>query len=360
MKKSFSIKLTLLVGLVAIFGPTSALAGPVSTNFELKEFNYGSGGTEDSDSTNYSLFGVVGEVDLGDLTGSTYRLKAGLIETIQAPIVAAPTLGNGSNTYYNKLSLSFSAGGNPTDSQFLIAVSTDDFGSDIRYIQANQTLGSSQVWQTFSSWNSGSFNIIGLSPGTTYYVKIASRQGNYTQSPYSGTSSQTTATPTLTFDIDIASTDTNSDPPFEMDIGDLIATTVVTASNKVWVDLETNGTSGGSIYVYGTNGGLLSTTVAKTITSSTADLASIPEGYGARYNNVAQTSGGPIQPVTPYDGVSDNVGVLDSTKRIIFDSNNLPVVAGRASFLLKAKASAVTEAAPDYSDTLTVLATANY
>lgn len=117
---------------------------------------------------------------------------------------------------------------------------------------------------------------------------------------------------------------------------------------------------GGSVYVYGANAGLISTATSYTITAVSNNLAAISEGYGARGSTVAQSSGGPMRKVTPFDGAGDNVGVLDSSKRIIFDSTNQPVTAGRASFEIKAKASNVAKAATDYADTLTVITSATF
>jgi hypothetical protein len=346
--------------IVAILSyPAAVLAGPSSDNYQLKDYTFGAGGTKGSTSDSYSLNGTTGQV-AGQGSSNTYSLQGGLMFTQGTNTIPAPTLGNGSDTYYNKLSLSFSSSGNPSDSQFLIAISTDNFGADNRYVQTDHTIANSKQWQTYTNWNNGSFNILGLSPGTTYYVKIATTQGSFTQSPFSASSSKATVNPSLTFDIDVAPVDTESSPPFTVSIGDLIATTVITAPNKVWVDIDTNGTGGGLVYINGSNGGLLSTAVAKTIPSTTTNLATASEGYGARSNTVTQSSGGPLQAVSPYNGASDNVGVLDTTKRLIFDSNNQPVTSGRGSLLLKAKASAVTEAATDYTDTLTLIATAGF
>jgi hypothetical protein len=341
------------------------LAGPSTGNYELKEYGFGSGGTSGSSTENYSLFGTTGEVDQGVGSTNNYKNLPGLTMTMQADLPPAPTVTNPAN-FYNKLHLIINISDNPTDAKFAIAASTDNFVSDTRYVQNNNTIGAvlgTEDWQTYTGWGSGDgITIIGLSPGTTYSFKVAAVHGDFSQSGFGPVGTAATINPTLTFDIDVSSVDEETNPPFAVSLGSLTASTVTTASNKVWVDVSTNGTSGALVYVYGSNNGLLSTSTSNSIISSTADLASgaVTEGYGAKYNSVAESAGGPMQPVSPYNGASDSVGVLDTSKRLIFDSSNLPVTSGRASFLIKAKASAVTEAATDYTDTITVIAAATY
>ncbi len=338
-------------------------AGPASINYELKDFSFGAGGTQKSDSSNYSLFGVAGEVEAGRPASANYKVGEGLVYTMQANVPPAPALTNPDN-YYNKLKIVIATGGNPSDAKFAIAISTDNFSSDTKYVQSDNTVSTIlglEDWQTYTNWGGASgINIIGLAPGTTYTVKVAAKRGNFTETGYGPTAQASTINPSLTFDIDVASTDTETAPPFSIAIGDLIAATVVTAADKVWVDVDTNGSAGAAVYVYSTNSGLNSTRASYTITSASGNLASTSEGYGARGSTATQSAGGPFQIVAPYDGSGDVVGLVDTAKRIIFESATAPLTAGRASFELKAKASAVTRAASDYGDTLTVIASATF
>ncbi len=339
-----------------------AQAGPVSPNYELKDFSFGSGGGT-SASTNFSLFGVAGELASGSASSTNFQVGEGLSFTLQANVPPAPTFTNPDN-YYNKLKIVLATGSNPTDTKFAVAISTDNFSTDTKYVQSDMTVSTTlglEDWQTYTSWGGASgVNIIGLSPGITYTVKVAAKRGNFTETGYGPTAQAITLNPSLTFDIDVASTDTETGPPFSIAIGDLTAATVVTAPNKVWVDVDTNGTAGAAVYVYSTNSGLNSPGASYTITSASGNLTSASEGYGARGSTATQSSGGPFQIVAPYDGAGEVVGVVDTAKRIIFESAAQPLTAGRASFELKAKASAVTRAAGDYSDTLTVIASAAY
>jgi hypothetical protein len=75
---------------------------------------------------------------------------------------------------------------------------------------------------------------------------------------------------------------------------------------------------------------------------------------------VSQSSGGPMQALSPYNGASDNVGTLDTAKRYIYDTNSSAVTGGRVSFTLKAKASNTTPSAGDYTDILTIIAIGSF
>ncbi len=74
---------------------------------------------------------------------------------------------------------------------------------------------------------------------------------------------------------------------------------------------------------------------------------------------MGQASGGPLTAAAPYNGASDNVGLVNATMRRAYSSAN-PIIDGRASMLVKAKSSALTPAASDYSTTLTIIASATF
>src|SRR3972149_5623688 len=95
---------------------------PASTNYQLKDFGFGSGGTGNSTSTNYSINGISGEQSAGNLDGASYDLGSGLIYTNQANVPPAPTFTDPSN-YYNKLKIVLDTGSNPSDTKFAIAIS---------------------------------------------------------------------------------------------------------------------------------------------------------------------------------------------------------------------------------------------
>lgn len=335
------------------------LALPASTNFEMHDFGIGAGGVGVGTSTNYAVGGVVGEVSGSNLSGTTYDLGPGLQFARQTNTPAAPTITNPSN-YYNKLRVNIDNGSNPTDTLFAIAISTDNF-STTNYVQADQTIGSTPVYQTYSTWGGGSGAlVIGLQPSTTYYVKVKAVQTAYTESAYSSVASVATVTPTLSYDIDVSSSDSESGPPYIVAFGTLSVGSVTTASNKIWVDLDTNAEQGAFVYVYSNSAGLSSSAASYTITSASGDLTGVSEGFGLRVDTSTQSSGGPLTAVSPYNGSSDTVGILNTTSRNIFTSANAPIVGGRGSVWVKAKAATTTPAASDYATIVTMIASATF
>lgn len=57
---------------------TRVYAGPQSTTYEIKEYDFGSGGISGDTSTTYSLFGNTGQVDGSSLTSTSYTNLPGL------------------------------------------------------------------------------------------------------------------------------------------------------------------------------------------------------------------------------------------------------------------------------------------
>lgn len=337
-------------------------AFPASTNYQLKDYGYGGGGVGNATSSNYAIEGILGEQAEDELQGTAYDLGPGLIYTNQANVPPAPTFTNPSN-FYNKLKLVLNTGGNPSDTLFAITISTDDFVSDNRFVQSDNTVGATlglEDYRTYTSFGGASgFNIIGLAPSTTYKVKVKAWQGKFTETDYGPTATAATTSPKLTFDIDVSASDTNTDPPFATNFGSLLAGTVTDSPEKIWVDFDTNGESGGRVYVSGSNAGLESTLTGYIIAAVTGNLTALSEGFGAQGSSATQSSGGPFTVTTAYDLTSNNVAVTDTTIREIFTAST-PVSAGRGSFLLKAKSSSVTPAASDYAETLTVIASASF
>ncbi len=337
---------------------------PSSNSYTLTDFGFGAGGTASSSSLNYSLFGTLGEVDSGNMSSSLYQIGSGLEFTVNANVPPAPTFTNPAN-YYNRLNIILNHGGNPSDNEFAIQISTDNFVSDTRYIQDDHTIGNDlgvEDWQTYSDWGGGSgFDVIGLSANTTYSIRVAARRGQFfTQSAWGPEASAATDQITIVFDIDVSPTDNESGAPYNVDFGDLTSGSVTTATDRVWIDLTTNAENGGYVYVYSTNGGLNSSTTNYTISSTTGDLSSLNEGFGIQSNSVGETSGGPLVALSPYNSSSDNVGVTDSTIRNLYASSGNPVSQGRASFLLKAKTSSLTPSSSDYTETLTIIASGSF
>ncbi len=335
---------------------------PSTTNYKLNSFGFGSGGTAGSGTTNYSLEGISGEVSGQTSTTTNFQAKPGFIpaQTANVPTV---TLTNPAS-YYNKLHFVIDQQNNPSDTKYALSISTDNFVSDIRYVKNDLTVGSTLTltdYKLYSSWGGASGNdIIGLLPNTTYWLKAKALQGSYSESGYGPASTVATVGTQLSFDIDVANSDTETSPPYSLDMGSLLPNTVITSAQKIWIDLDTNGQSGGKVYVYTKNAGLKSTAVSYTISSATtADLSLAAEGFGAQSASATQTSGGPLLALSPYNGAAQAIGVTDTIIREIYSAAN-PITGGRGSFLLKAKSSSNTPAAADYTEIFTAIASASF
>jgi hypothetical protein len=333
-------------------------AMPASINYEMRDVGFGSGGVGVTESTTYAATGTTGEVSAGTLTGSAYDLGPGLQFSQQTNTPAAPTFSN-PNSHYNKLKLILDTGSNPTDTLFAVGISTDNFVTT-NYVQADNTIGATPSYQTYTNWGgaSGIF-VVGLSANTTYKVKVKAVQTKYTESAFSAAATAATVAPTLSYDIDVSAGDSESSAPYIVNFGTLNVGSVTTATDKVWIDLDTNAESGAFVYLYANNGGLTSASTGSVLNSTSGDLSVGATGYGVRVSSVAQSSGN-LTAVSPYNGSNDVVGIIDTTSRTIFNSNNAPITAGRGSILLKAKASTTTPAADDYSTIITMIASATF
>lgn len=199
------MKQTALLLLLLFLFTRPVLAGPQSDNFELVEYGFGSGSVASASSDNYSLFGTVGEVSGGQANSLNYGVNDGLIFTMQANLPPAPTFTNPGDTY-DRLHFAINTGSNPADTRFAIAISTDDFATDTRFIQNDNTIGDtlgSEDWQTYTEWGSGSGEYVtGLLQNTTYTVKVKAEQGNFTETDWGPTASVATSVPSLTFGVD--------------------------------------------------------------------------------------------------------------------------------------------------------------
>lgn len=325
---------------------------PSTSNYQLQGFGFGSGGTANSSTANYSLEGSSG--DLYSQTGQTanYVLKPGFIQAQQANVPKIAALDNGSGVYYNKLHFVIDQQNNPSDALYALSISTDNFGSDIRYVKNDLTVGSSlniTDYKTYAAWGGASgSNIIGLLPNTTYYLKAKATQGKFTESGYGPSQNAATVNPYLTFSVSTSN----------LAIGNLYAATVVDAPQTINLSLGTNASSGAVVYIGSLNNGLKSLLSGTTITSSTGDLTALSRGYGAQVTATSATTGS-IGSSSPYNSSANNVGIVDSFLRQIMLAPG-PVTGGTGSILMKAKSATTDPIAADYTDTLTTVATASF
>lgn len=349
MRKRLLLQVFIAIILCAFLASKSTFADITSPHYIFRDYSFGgSGGSNNS--TNYSILGILGEGANGSTNSSSHTINSGLSYTLNSFVPPAPTLSTQGGNDYNKLFITLNTGNNPTDAEFAIAVSPDAFTATTQYIQTNDTLGSSKVWQTNSIWGASGFTLIGLTPSTTYSVKASAMQGNFSQSAFGPYAQATTAGPTLSFSIS-----TNA-----VGIGTLTPTSVITAPTSVTLTLTTNGAAGGTIYVYDQNSGLLSSSTGSSIAAVSGDLSVVTQGYGLGGTSVSQSSGGPMESLSPYNVSGTNVGILSGTERAMFDSTSQPVTSGQATFQILAKAGNTTKMATDYADTITLIAAGSF
>jgi hypothetical protein len=333
---------------------------PSTTNYKLNSYGFGSGGTPNSGTSNYSLEGISGEISGTPPATSNYSVKPGYIQAQQANVPQV-TLSNPSS-YYDKLKFVIDTQNNSTDALYALQISTtSDFSSNIFYIKSDNTIGATLTtadYQTYSAWGGASgANVIGLAPNTTYYLRAKATQGKFTESGYGPSSSAATVGQSLSFCL---YTNANcAAAGNSVAFSGLLPASVTNSPNNIGVDFATNADFGGNVYIYSLNGGLKSTIATYTLNSATADLSSVSEGFGAQIASVSQSTGGPFSKVSPYDGASNNVGALTTTISTIFSSSN-PLTGGTGSVQLKVKPSNATPEATDYADTLTVIAAASF
>lgn len=247
---------------------------------------------------------------------------------------------------------------NPADTQYAIAVSPDNFVTTY-YLMQDGTLSNTLTnaeFQTYDQWGGVNGTIIsGLNPNTNYSAKVKSRHGNFTESPWGPSSSAKTASLSVNFDIDIHSTNTKTDPPYQLSFDELLPGSVVDSTELVWFDISTNAQHGVTIFVKGDQGGLVSNAVSYTIPSVSENLSIQTEGVGLQANSVYQVNGGPLSAMAPYNGAGANVGGIPLQLESMFISSSA-IVNGRGSFSVKAKISDLTPSASDYAETLTLIA----
>lgn len=349
-----------VAGLLIGGGLSLFAALPGTSNYELRDYGFGNGGGT-TGTSNYSLEGLAGELSGQRSVTSNYGLRPGLLGTQLANLPDAPTWQN-TGDWYNKLQLIIDESGNPGDTTYAVAISTDNFVTT-RYVQSDSTIGSAlgpEDFRDYASWGGGSgMFVIGLTPDTNYSVKVKARQGEFSETGFGPVVSASTSQASIVFDIDIASSDVETAAPYNLAFGTVSPDTIIDSPERIWLDISSNAESGAYVYIVSDNNGLFSSTSGHTISAATGDLSLLQEGIGAQNSSVAVSGGGPLAAASPFNGSSNSIGAVDGQFRQLLQSTS-PLSDGRASFLLKLKTSGSTPAAPDYIDVYTLIATAAF
>jgi hypothetical protein len=388
MKSANILKVYLSVLLLSAF-PLLVFAEELdSTNYKIVGAKTSSGGGL-GDSANYSLINSVGKISANPRVYSTnYRLY---LDPSFAFLAAQPTIQcfetdtNGSTACtsgpaellaggmvaicggdgcYDKARFEISASSNPSDTLYGVQISTDNFSTDIKYLDGTTFRPESSYdindFRTESVWETEVFNIQGLSSNTTYYIRISALHGDFSQSDNSIAANATTTTGSIFFDIDIAiSTGINTETaaPYTISFTDSTAlipgASASTASTLIWLDIDSSSVGGVSVIQFGKYGGLYSPTTTQTITSATEDLdVMLAEGFGLQsYYIDNEVSGylGDLTAETNYAGTLNNVGIVSTTAYKIYSGDG-PIRDGRTAMYLKARAGTDRDAASDYGE----------
>lgn len=322
MDKFKTSKLSIIIlffVMLIISSPTPTLAGPTSPNYELKDFTFGGGGTAKSNSTNFSTIGATGEVGFGILGSVNFKAGTGFVFTLQANVPPAPTFTNPA-TNYDRLKIVINTGGNPADTEYAVAISSDSFLTT-SFVKSDYTVGPTLAPSDFlpfsgvGSWGglSGVF-ITGLKDNTTFQVKVKARRGNFTESAFGPIASATTSTSSLTFAVSSA-TLAFANLNLANLLTDSTKTTLLTTSTNAFNGYTIFGRETGAL----TNGAntipdFASPNSAPTIWSGTGF------GYTTNDNNLAGgiadrfTTGGPkfagFTTAAPGDPIADHTAVI--------------------------------------------------
>ena len=320
-----------------------------SPSYQLNSYSVGSGGTNNSSSTTYTAQGQAGEVSGSPSSSTTYTANSGSVQAEQANVPTAPTLSNGSGTYFNKLNFIINTAGNPTDAKYSIAVSTSSTFTVTNYVQADGTLSASPVYQTYTQWGGASGTLaIGLTSNTAYWFKVNAGQGKFTYSAYGPSATiSTVGGPTLDFSVS----------PNNLNMGSLLNGSVVT-SPTLTMSYSTNAVNGGGIYMAGQYLGLRSASSSGYVLKVSApggDLSSLSEGFGLK----GLTASAPLSIQSPFNGTGNNVGAVTTTFQPVYAASSA-VASGSATATLIAKSSVATPSATDYQDVLTFIAAATF
>lgn len=181
--------------------------------------------------------------------------------------------------------------------------------------------------------------------------------------------------PTITFDIDVATSDTNSNAPYAVALGELSAGTLTTSNQSsvasIFLDLSSNATGGVIVTVRGSSGGLYSPSAGNTITLGSAEesIAAGQAKFGLCVES-ASASVGTLAAGSQYDSsggacsLSNSgtqvVGRLETAPTQIFATGGNPIGSGRAEILLKGSIAPTTPGGTDYATNITFIATGTY
>ncbi len=375
------------------------------TNYKLKDVEINTT-NKDSSSGNYNLLQEAGsKVDLNTAESSNYKLGSGHANTLRAntPKVSCfETNTNGSTDCtslstgtvefcgesgcYNKARFEIDPQGNPDDTKYEILITDDDWNTTWYVDGATHTIEDEtshdlndfktlEEWQVVDGaidWSKA--NLLGLKPQTTYKIKIVAYRGKYTESFVSPEKEATTVLPIISMDIDVGTNSTvETDPPYVISFGNIVAGIVKELESKVYLDVSTNLENGINVFIKDVNAGMHSAEASYTISSINGDLDSVNIGFGIKVLSLNQAGGpGFIRPVSKYYSSSPNyVGDVNTTEQLFLCSLesstefcdgatvHSPVLDARVEVTAKIKVDASVPPG-NYTDTISFYGVANW
>lgn len=358
-----------------------------SEKYKIKDLSIGSAGGEDlSGSSGKRIMLSIGDNANDDrFQGTSYDLGVGTLFNwmATAPSIKCFAAGAGDDTSscddpdvkpdgmvevcgdggcYDRAHFELYNENNPSDTLYSIQITTDPAWATWNYVDASTFLiegaGTHDIndYITESSWEAPNFNILGLEPGTTYYIRATALHGDFTESGPGPSANATTAYPQITFDIDIADTsgqNAETSAPYSVFLGTLEYNKVTVGSSLIWMDLGTNMTEGAKIFVRDEYSGLYSSEKNYLLSSSNANLDTTP-GYGLQKYFTGQTYLGPIVAESQFSQPGNTVGGINNQpySKPIFNTSTNPIYRGRCSLYIKARPSETTPPADDYEDNI--------
>ncbi len=347
-----------------------------------------------TNSTNYSILHDSSPVDDYITSSTNYSFKGGTAEFIEAKvpsIICFETSTNSGSTTctgipggdgmrgvcsspgcYDRAKIEINTQNNSDDVKYAIQIATNaSFTTGVQYIgganripKATLTLSDflykceweGTIYSTYcvsANTTYQKFNILGLTPGTLYYIRAAALKGStsaaqFTQSDWSVSATATTQNTTLSFDIDIApNTATSTNPPYILNNINIIPESTFVSSDYVVFKTTTNALNGIIVSASSAATTLNNNLTADTIPAYTGDLDTQSNGWGiiniTATNAASNTANlGSINIYsTPTDfteaGAANKIGGLSTTEVGLFNSNSLPLYNGVSGFKLKVR-----------------------
>lgn len=346
MSKNFyrSFFLLLVFSIPIILSSIAIAQEAESPSFRIKGENL-TVGAETASSSSYSVTADMNP--FSDLSSSSnFKTEIGYNPRIRANTPYAPLLENPDNSY-DRLVITVDPSDNPDDTFFAVIISTDDFAS-FAFVQNDGTVGDTlgmEDYRTYDSWGGidGSY-ILGLTPSTTYEVRIKALQGDFTETSYGPASPEASTTePYVNMSISHSALTLGT-----LNVNSISQTTGMT------VTVNTNAYSGYQVYVSdqgnGSNGGLYNGS-GSLILSADMTLTAGVAGYGAQANSATAY----VDP--KYDLFGNTIGGLGTSSSPLF-SNTMGVTGESTTVLFKAAMSPTTIAG-EYSDIVYYTVTPN-